>query len=262
MRGTTIRALALALAWGLASMTGAHAEGPRKFVALELFTSQGCSSCPPADHVLQAMADDPDLPAWVVPLAFHVPYWDYIGWPDPYAQKSFEGRQRRYGAALRLQQIYTPQLVVNGQAHRVGPHDRATMARILEVAAQPGPGTLRIAARRQGQGVRVEASIELEQDLGGYGGYDLVAAAYDHAPPTPVGRGENTGRALPNPWTVRAIGKLGHGEGTRGTVVAGSVELPLPEDAQGRDLGVAVLLQNVTSMKVAHAGRVAVPRTE
>ena len=250
-----------AVAMGLAAVSAARAEGPRRFVALELFTSQGCSSCPPAERVFQALADDPDLPPGVVPLAFHVPYWNYIGWPDPFSQKRFEGRQRRYGASLRSKRIYTPQLVVNGKAHRVGPHDRTTLARVVEAASRPVPGPLKITARRRGERVVVEASIEFEEELGS-GSYELLAAAYHHAPPTEVGRGENSGRSLHNPWTVRAIGRVAVGSGESGTVLAGTLELPLPPDMLEDDLGVAVLLQHTRSLEVFHAGRVDVPRAD
>jgi hypothetical protein len=88
------------------------------FVVMELFTSQGCSSCPPADKVLAkyAMLDNPNI----IPLAFHVDYWNYIGWKDPFSKVQFSERQRHYGKLLNAQGVYTPQLIINGKYQLIG----------------------------------------------------------------------------------------------------------------------------------------------
>ena len=88
-------------------------------VVLELFTSQGCSSCPPADVVLDEIKSSMDA-ASVIPLSYHVDYWDYIGWKDPYASADYTKKQRFYGRKFKSQSIYTPQLVINGEEHLVG----------------------------------------------------------------------------------------------------------------------------------------------
>jgi hypothetical protein len=250
---------AAALAVGLVGAGEGRAEAPRKVVALELFTSQGCSSCPPADRVFEALANDPSLPGGVVPLAFHVPYWNHIGWRDPFSDAAFEERQRAYGAAFRTRQIYTPQLVVNGRAHRVGPHDRATLEEVVRAAARVVPGVLRVKARRDGRKLHVEAGVKLTEDLGP-GPFELLAAAYHHAPATNVALGENRGRTLANPFTVRALARIASGAGPKGGEIAGRVTLEMPRDMFVHDVGVAILLQARDSREIVHAGRVAVPR--
>ena len=96
---------------------GDAAGGP---VLLELFTSQGCSSCPPADRLLTRLAGDRKLAGQVIPLSFHVDYWDYIGWQDPFASPRWSERQRQYGRAFHSNRVYTPQLVINGRTECVG----------------------------------------------------------------------------------------------------------------------------------------------
>lgn len=93
------------------------------FVVMELFTSQGCSSCPPADSVLEkfALENNPN----VIPLAFHVDYWNYIGWKDPFSKAEFSERQRHYAQMMNLQGCYTPQLIINGKYELVGSKEKA-----------------------------------------------------------------------------------------------------------------------------------------
>src|SRR5262249_1393689 len=92
-------------------------------VVVELFTSQGCNSCPPADALLGKLARRKD----VLPLAFHVDYWDYIGWKDPFASKEGTERQYNYGRALGLNMVYTPQMVIDGSQDAVGSDEGAVM---------------------------------------------------------------------------------------------------------------------------------------
>src|SRR5690349_9744798 len=89
----------------------------QSFAILELFTSEGCSSCPPADLLLPQLAS---TDAGIIPLSFHVDYWDQYGWKDPFSNASFTDRQRDYAKHFRLESIYTPQLVINGEKELVG----------------------------------------------------------------------------------------------------------------------------------------------
>ena len=95
-------------------------ENEKPFVVVELFTSEGCSSCPPADELLSEIVDGRYENTDVIGLSFHVDYWDYIGWKDPYASRDFTNRQRIYAEKLRSHQLYTPQMVVNGKHEFVG----------------------------------------------------------------------------------------------------------------------------------------------
>lgn len=121
-------------------------------VVVELYTSQGCSSCPPADDFLAELAARPD----VIPLALHVDYWDYIGWEDSFAQPRFTARQKAYARAVKSRTIYTPQMIVDGVARVEGNDPAAVDAAIREAMARPAQVVL--TATRQGQMLQVRAT--------------------------------------------------------------------------------------------------------
>ena len=184
--------LALVLAAPLA-----HAD-PRPAV-VELFTSQGCSSCPPADALLGELARRPD----VIALAFHVDYWDRLGWADPFASPAATARQRDYARALALPTVYTPQMVVDGATDVVG-SDRAAV-----VAA--------LAGRRDGVAVHVaRADGRLTVAIGAADAgapAEVTVIAYSRQAETKVARGENAGRTLTEFAIVRAVRPLGLWDG-------------------------------------------------
>src|SRR5690348_14071546 len=125
-----MRAIILAFLAGILGAVPAQAaETP--LVVVELFTSQGCSSCPPADSYLGELARRPD----VLGLAFHVDYWNYIGWTDPFASKLASQRQRDYAKHLNLRYVYTPQMVINGATEGVG-SERSTIGMLIKAASE------------------------------------------------------------------------------------------------------------------------------
>src|SRR5262249_36990486 len=136
MRFLVPAAMAVVAAGAAASPPASTGAVPREgVVLLELFTPQGCSSCPPADRVLSALGQDESLRERVVPLAFHVDYWDRIGWTDPFGSSRWSARQEAYGRRFRLDGVYTPQLVLDGRAEMNGSQEariRAEIARGLE----------------------------------------------------------------------------------------------------------------------------------
>jgi hypothetical protein len=109
-----------ALIWPLAAPAAQFSfeSGPRQAVLLELYTSEGCNSCPPAEEYLNSFRTNPDLWKRYIPLAFHVDYWDYLGWKDRFARNEFSARQRTYGQWHRARTIYTPEFFANGQEWR------------------------------------------------------------------------------------------------------------------------------------------------
>jgi hypothetical protein len=184
------RLLALLLVLG----RPAAAAGDRP-VMVELFTSQGCSSCPPADAFLAELAKRED----VVALSFHVDYWNYIGWQDPFASAWATQRQRDYGRALGQRYVYTPEMVVGGAAHAAG-SNRAEIERLLaEARARPGP---EITLAREGDTLRVRVGA-------GSGSGTVLLAEIDGEHVTTVARGENGGRTLRNVNVVRRLQTLG-----------------------------------------------------
>jgi hypothetical protein len=199
-------------------------------VVVELFQSQGCSSCPPANANLNALADRPD----VLALSFGVTYWDYLGWKDTFAKKQFTDRQWDYARARRRGEVWTPQVYVDGRSDIVGV-DRAELdAAVKDAAATTAVGEsaapeVRIAADRVTVGRGEAAALPA-------GGADIWLVRYDsRVVQVPVKAGENGGRTLPHRNVVRELVRLGSWTGE-----AASFDVPLA----GQDgLSTAVLVQ-------------------
>jgi hypothetical protein len=167
-------------------------------IVVELFTSQGCSSCPPADRLLTELASAKrERP--VIALAFHVDYWNDLGWRDPFSSSAATERQERYARVLG-RGLYTPQLVVNGRAHVVG-SQRGEVERAL-AAAKPVP-TFAVSAELQGSIVHISATPPA--------GTRAVIAIVEDALETEVHAGENRGEHLRNDRVVRALASLDGG---------------------------------------------------
>jgi hypothetical protein len=199
MLRTALLALALSASPALA------AERP---VVVELFTSQGCSSCPPADAYLAELAKRDD----VLALSFHVDYWNYIGWKDPFATAETTQRQRDYARNLAQRYVYTPEMVVQGAAHAVG-SDRPAVEKLIAAArARPGPEITaapegdRLRAAPEGDGLRVRVGE-------GAGAGTLLLVRFEREHVTKVGRGENGGRTLRNVHVVRELRPIGEWRG-------------------------------------------------
>ena len=196
-------------------------------VLVELFTSQGCNSCPPADELLGELAQRPD----VVALSLHVDYWDYIGWKDPYASPMNTDRQRRYAEALNLRYVFTPQIVVDGRANVVGSRRDEVLAAIEAAAGRAKPIEIRLLSEGGGK-VVIPAGHAPDA------GATVWLAVYDRSQETEVKRGENAGRTLRNANVVRSFERIGTWTGAR-------LEIPLDLSAalaRGRD-GCAVIVQ-------------------
>jgi hypothetical protein len=232
--------LVVAVAVSLSGAVGA-AESLRVPVLIELFTSEGCSSCPPADAALvRLLRDQPIAGVRIIALSEHVDYWDDLGWRDPFSSRSFTRRQEAYARRLPSGAVYTPQLVIGGALHLVGSEEDAARAAIKAAAVEPRgevwahvvPG----AETRLEVSARWPAGIQAEV---------LVALVQDHATRR-IERGENAGRTLEHAAIARDISSGGMGAGT----FSGRVELPGAQHADraivfvqegdgGRILGVA-----------------------
>jgi hypothetical protein len=174
--------------------------GKQEPVLVELFTSQGCSSCPPADALLRDIDDRTEVD--VIALSFHVDYWDYIGWRDPYSSREATKRQQAYAAKISQGRAYTPQLVVDGRAHVLGSNARDAVAAIERASKRPASGlslSTHLASKKSRQWqVELEASGPLE-------GKRLYLAIYESGLTTKVVRGENAGRNIHNDYVVRRL---------------------------------------------------------
>ncbi len=226
MKPLRTAALAAVLAGSLATSLQARAD-----TVLELFTSQSCSSCPPADALLGELASQPG----VLALALHVDYWDRLGWKDPYSSAAYTARQRHYAALLNDDSIYTPELVVDGRSGVVG-SDRPAVASVIATAKAQPQVALRVS--RSAAGIVVDAPS-------GPGPATLMLAGYDPHHITRVGGGENGGRTLEETNIVRALAPAGTwtGAATQFTLAkpAGERAAVFLQRADGRIIGAAIL---------------------
>jgi hypothetical protein len=215
----------------------AQADPARTPVVLELFTSHGCSSCPAADELLSELGAQEG----VIPLEFHVDYWDGQGWKDSFSSPRWTARQAAYGAALGLG-AYTPELVVSGMAHVVG-SDRPKVLAAVESAARAPAEPVTATATRWRHTVRVSYDV-------GRGRSDrrVVVAVTESGLVTKIGRGENKGKTVRDDFVVRALTEVEPG--------AGTAELPI--DPSWGPLRAVVLLQDAKTLAVRGAAAVEV----
>lgn len=221
-------------------------------VVIELFTSQGCSSCPPADRLLTRLARDPNLKDRVIPLSFHVDYWNYIGWTDPFSSKRWSERQQGYARAFRSNRIYTPQLVVSGRTGLNGSDEAGARKRIAEALAVEPAGRVTLSVDPSGPSqdrLKVKVGAKLSRAI--EGPLDLWVAVYETGLTTKVGAGENASATLHNDHVVRRLEKA-----LTLTGPADSAELVLGLDKRWKreNLGVAAFLQDPKTMVIHGAG--------
>ncbi len=195
----------------MAQTRGHAASAPPKAV-LELYTSQGCSSCPPADALLKSYVARADI----IALSFPVDYWDYLGWKDTFAKAKFSERQRAYGRQRGDGQIYTPQMVVDGLTHIIGSNandiDRAITANAVKFAKSRVPVTLRA---EQGQLLIETGSAPDGSDIKDA---NIWLAVIQAEAEIPVRAGENRGKMLKYYNVVRELTPIGMWSGTTMTI--------------------------------------------
>ena len=180
---------------GLAPVTA----GQKAPVVVELFTSQGCSSCPPAEAYMRELANRDD----VIGLEFHVDYWDYIGWKDKFADPKFTKRQKFYVRSLGARYAYTPQMVVGGRKHVVGSR-RSAVEKLIREMQRAAPEEPRVSLRREGETLVIDIGGAQVADS-----YDVTFVTFDKPHTTKVRRGENRGQTLVNANVVRELAVVG-----------------------------------------------------
>ena len=233
--------LLLAVLAVVAAPAGAEERPP---VVVELFTSQGCNSCPPADAYLGELSKRPGL----LTIAFHVDYWNYIGWTDPFARPWASARQRAYQKSLNERFVYTPQMVVNGAAQGIG-SQRDTIEGLIRAAMaapdQPHPAlTLR---RREDGALLVEVGASTSPP---HAPADIWLIGYDAVHDTAVMRGENQGQTLTDYNAVRTYRRLGAWPGWSLELVVPPAEVPATSDG-----GIIVLVQTAGVGPILAAAR-------
>lgn len=232
---------------GTAGWAACKAQSGAMTTALvELYTSEGCSSCPPADRLLSQFPSGSFPADKAVPIALHVPYWDYIGWKDPYAQPGFAERQNKLVQANRQRTVYTPQFFSSGG--EVGSSGNALPEAIRRINAQPSRAAiqLRVDSPKPGMlGIAAEASSALKAET-----LALYLAVTESRLVSQVKRGENSGATLRHDHVVREwIGPLALVAGKASTQHDIALQAGWKEDA----IGVVGLVQNTASGEVIQA---------
>jgi hypothetical protein len=229
MRRTSLLfAVALLLASG-----GMHAAPPTP-VIVELFTSEGCSDCPPADTLLDTLiATQPIAGVEIIGLGQHVDYWDRLGWKDRFSSAALTNRQQLYQARFSTPSIYTPQMVVDGRAEFVG-SDAAAARRAIERSQTTPHGAVKIdvSSADQGQPLHVSISASDLPRLGRGDRADIIVAVTESGLRTDVKRGENHGRTLTHAPVVRYLATIGQIAADGSTSGSARADIPLAADRQ------------------------------
>lgn len=234
--------------WSAAfSQTAGMAGDP---VVLELFTSQGCSSCPPADALLSEIGSSTKD---VIPLAYHVDYWNHLGWSDPFSSRQFSQRQSDYANAMNLSGEYTPQMVVGGASQFVGSDGRGIARAVSAAHSTAAPGRVGLhtslgAKSPRSLQVRVKAQID---QASAHGTYVVMVAVYENGLVTRIGAGENGGREITYDYTVRKLLPAFDLDGAQ--PVEKEVSVDLDPSWSLKHMGAAAFIQNTSSLKIVGA---------
>ena len=228
-----------------APATAGKTDPDRQVVLLELFTSQGCSSCPPADRLLSQLGQQEGVAA----LSFHVDYWNYIGWTDPFSSEDWTRRQREYARVLRSDSVYTPQLVIDGRDHVVGSRPRDVEAAINQARQRPAAARLAVSGLRiEGDTLRGTVRADLLRAVANPPRL-LVAVAQDGLT-TPVSAGENRSRTLHNDRVVRHLEAIATLEPAAGASQNSEITLPLDPEWPRGALGLVAFVQDSRTLEI------------
>ena len=225
-------------------------SAPHTTALVELYTSEGCDSCPAADRWLSSLSAQGFKPDRVVPLALHVDYWDYIGWKDPFAKGEFAVRQYKLAKMRRPAIVYTPQVMLQGQDFRSW-RSRAFAEEVARINSRPARARISLAIRAvKPQVIHAELAAQL-LDPAERKNAAVYLAAYENKLASEVRAGENRGKRLEHDFVVREwIGPIGFGEGLK---LEEKRALPLLPNANPKHLGVAAFVQNRSTSEVLQA---------
>jgi hypothetical protein len=208
-------------------------------ILVELFTSEGCSSCPPADRLLAELDKKQPIPGTtIVVLSEHVDYWDQLGWRDPYSSRFWSERQDDYAAQFGFDSVYTPQMVIDGSLQASGGDSRAVTRAIKDAASSPH---IDLAISRF---ERSAAGLKLEFTAGPAQGATLFAVVADDADRSSVQRGENAGHTLEHVAVARSLVRIAD---LLSTPLDKTATLSLPPDAANRPLRVILFARDKKS---------------
>ncbi|MCW9035147.1 MAG: DUF1223 domain-containing protein [Alphaproteobacteria bacterium] len=231
---TTLFALFLSSSLSFTALADA-----KPLTVVELFTSQGCSSCPPADEFAGELTKRDD----VLPLSFNVDYWNYIGWNDPFSSPEKTQRQKDYARSLGLRNIYTPQVVINGTTETVGSHRRTILSMINSASKAP-----QVSMQLADNGKSITASVGKAVHSANHKA-DIILVVFDNKRETDIRRGENAGRKLAYYNVVNSFKSVGQWQGATMQIKLDKLKL-----AQHGN-GMALLLQQPDTGTILGAAR-------
>ena len=217
-------------------------------VIVELFTSEGCSSCPPADNLLAQIEKlQPFRGVEVIPLGEHVDYWNKLGWPDRFASAMFTARQEDYGRVFNLESVYTPQIVVNGQAQALGSDGAAAQREILKAAQ--GPRAAVDVSMLPGEVL----TIKVDRVPPPVRQADILLAVTETGIESDVRRGENRGHTLRHTGVVRSLANLAVLDTRKAGVYTADARLNLKPDWKRENLKVVLFVQDRNTRRILGA---------
>jgi hypothetical protein len=218
-------------------------------VVVELFTSQGCSSCPPADRILSELGSQQN--ARVIALSFHVDYWNHDGWTDPFSRHDWTERQSAYARLLGLRSVYTPEAVVDGRTEMVG-SDANRLRAAIAAAAQRTAASVSIHLDVEKSKVAVAATVDRPEILRSRK-LDLMLAVFETNLVTSVGKGENGGKTLRNDYVVRSLRRAATLSSGGANPSSQLTTLSLDDSWKRAELGIAAFVQDPSSLEILGA---------
>jgi hypothetical protein len=220
-------------------------------VVIELFTSEGCSSCPPADALISELGSSTKS---VIPLAYHVDYWNHLGWADPFSSHQWSERQSDYARAMNLDGEYTPQMVIGG-AWQCGGSDAGSIERAVAAArSQPALGRTSIQTSLAAAGSRkLQVKVNAQLLTAGPGRLVVMLAIYESGLVSKIGAGENGGREITYDYTVRKLLPAFELDAAQPGSFVQEMTIDLDRSWSVDHLGVAAFIQDPTSLKIEGA---------
>ena len=221
-------------------------------VVLELFTSEGCSSCPPADALISELGSSTKS---VIPLAYHVDYWNHLGWADPFSTRQWSERQSDYARAMNLDGEYTPQMVISG-AWQCGGSDAGSIERAVAAVRSASPlGRTSIQtslADHESRKLQIKVTAQM-LNTAGTGSHVVMLAIYENGLVSKIGAGENGGREITYDYTVRKLLPVFELDPAQRASVSKEITIDLDPSWSVHHLGVAAFIQDPTSLRIEGA---------
>lgn len=227
-------------------------------VVVELFSSQGCITSPEAETIINRLGRGEIVDVPLIILAFHVDYWDYRGWKDPFGCSAWTVRQKAYVESMRLDTLYTPQIVVQGRSQCLGNEEDDVAAAVRAARPFPSPSMQATFSKPSPDKLQVALSGPLRSRVDA-AGVDVMVAVYQSGLVTDVDNGENKGRILSNDYVVRHLEKLATVKGVPAKkTISGTVNFTLWEGFNAVKCGIVVFMQN-PSLHITGAQQLAFP---